>query len=204
MALTCSRVLAAVLATLQYARAEDAALRGAAQAARALAEQAASQAFAKHGGNPCDDEADGWQCHDDAVTLCQGGRTVNYTFCEVYQDCKEGVRGLGSASCEEDACEDKADGFHCHDDYVVECRGRKTVNFSACAFYQECKSDWSHEVSASCQEDVCDDKPDGFYCKDDHVVECRNLLTVSATACGLGQECHDQDWPTPTAACRAD
>jgi len=166
-----------------------------------LTQRASGVEFAKHDGNPCDDEDDGWQCHDDAVVQCSGGATISHQFCEFYQDCQESV---SSASCVEDACKDKADGFYCEDDHIVHCKGLKTVNTTACAFYQECKRDVANALNAHCREDTCVGKMDGQYCEDDHVVECQGQLTVHTSACGFNQECHDQDYPTPTASCYDD
>jgi len=158
----------------------------------------------EHVGNPCKRKPDGWRCEHDVVVQCVGGRTLSHKACSFFEECKKGRHGFGSASCEEDACEDKADGFHCKDDSVVLCAGLKTVNVTKCHFYEDCERDRLQLNMASCVEDVCKRKADGMYCEDDHVVECRGLRTVSATKCGVTEECKKHALGRNMAACVED
>mmetsp|Transcript_66892 Transcript_66892/g.193274 ORF Transcript_66892/g.193274 Transcript_66892/m.193274 type:complete len:301 (+) Transcript_66892:81-983(+) len=169
-----------------------------------LAERALSADAQEHRGNPCKRKPDGWRCAHDVVVECSGGRTVSNETCAFYQDCKEGWHGPGTASCEEDACKRKADGFHCSDDHVVQCSGLVTVNYTACAFHQECERDRLQLNMAACVEDICERKADGFYCEDDHVVECRGQVTVNATKCGITEECKKHALGRYVAACVED
>jgi len=177
-------------------------LRGAIGDAQALADRALAGEEEHHHGNLCEGKPNGWRCKDDHAVQCEGGRTVTHSKCAFYEECKEGMDGPGTASCQEDACEDKADGFHCKDDHVVKCAGLKTVNYTQCPFYQECKRDMTQLNMASCQEDVCDDEADGSYCKDDHVVQCQSASTVKVTACTHLQDCKKHAMGMHAAACQ--
>mmetsp|Transcript_101417 Transcript_101417/g.293337 ORF Transcript_101417/g.293337 Transcript_101417/m.293337 type:complete len:309 (-) Transcript_101417:236-1162(-) len=135
-----------------------------------------------HMGNLCDDEHDGSKCHDGGVLVCQGKQTTSYTKCKATEECEHGA-------CQEEACKSKADGFHCSSDQVVECRAARTAGVTVCSFYEECKKDPLQSNMASCQEDVCQHKPDGSYCKDDHVVECSGGRTKDTSKCAISQKC---------------
>eukprot|EP00429_Kryptoperidinium_foliaceum_P092428 CAMPEP_0176202548 /NCGR_PEP_ID=MMETSP0121_2-20121125/10127_1 /TAXON_ID=160619 /ORGANISM="Kryptoperidinium foliaceum, Strain CCMP 1326" /LENGTH=264 /DNA_ID=CAMNT_0017541437 /DNA_START=80 /DNA_END=870 /DNA_ORIENTATION=- len=169
-----------------------------------LRERALLADLEEHIGNPCKRRPDGERCYDDIVIMCSGGQVASNETCSWFEECKEGRLGFGSASCEEDACEDKADGFHCKDDRVVQCLGLKTVNFTECPFYQECERDRLQLNMASCVEDVCERKADGMYCEDDHVVQCQGLRTVNVTKCGLTEECQKHARGRNMAACVED
>jgi len=140
-----------------------------------------------HTGNICDDEDDGQQCHDNGVAMCHREYTRSYTKCAFYEECV-GLKPSG-AVCREDACAYKADGWHCHEGHVVECRMSVTVNVTSCAFYEDCEKDPLVPNAASCRGYVCEHKPNGTHCKDDHVLTCEGGLTVSATKCGVSERC---------------
>merc|ERR1712127_643472 len=61
---------------------------------------------------------------------------------------------------------------------VVQCKGGRSVSFSKCPFFQECKKSHSEVHTAACQEDACDDKADGWRCKHDHLVRCASQQTT--------------------------
>lgn len=134
-----------------------------------------------HTGNICDDEDDGQQCHDNGVAMCHREYTRSYTKCAFYEECV-GLKPSG-AVCREDACAYKADGWHCHEGHVVECRMSVTVNVTSCAFYEDCEKDPLVPNAASCRGYVCEHKPNGTHCKDDHVLTCEGGL---AWGCGRG------------------
>jgi len=197
----------AVAVVAIVADAELAALRGTqgdTPDVAALGMRALSGEDAHHEGNKCEGKVDGWRCKGDYAVQCRGGRTVSHEKCAFHQECDEGLEaGLATASCKEDACEDKVDGLHCKGDHVVQCAGLRTVNFTKCAFYQECKRDRG-QLNARCAEDVCDDEVDGSHCKDGHVVQCQGKVTVKATKCAITEECKSHALGVNAAACQED
>jgi len=171
----------------------------------ALTVQALSGQEVHHHGNMCEGKLDGWRCKKDHALHCQGGRTVSHEKCAFHQECREGAEGgLATASCQEDACQDKADGQHCKHDHVVQCAGSRTVSFTKCDVHQKCKRDKEQLNAAWCAEDVCDDEVDGSYCKHGHVVQCQNRVTVKATKCAITEECRKSALGMNVATCQED
>eukprot|EP00440_Ansanella_granifera_P025073 gb/GFBE01027233.1/.p1 GENE.gb/GFBE01027233.1/~~gb/GFBE01027233.1/.p1 ORF type:complete len:268 (+),score=92.86 gb/GFBE01027233.1/:1-804(+) len=152
----------------------------------------------------CDDKVDGSYCKGDRVVHCQGQKTVKFDTCAFYEDCQKHGGGLGVASCTEDSCDEKADGFYCEDDHVIQCQGQATVNFTECAFYQDCDKNGGGLGVAACVEDACDDKADGSYCEDDRIVECQGQKTVNFTECPARQECKKHGGGYRVPACVPD
>jgi len=135
-----------------------------------------------HIGNHCEGERDSSKCHEGGVLVCQGGQTMSYTKCQATEECDHGT-------CREDVCDSKPDGRHCSSDRVVTCNASQAVSVEECSFYQECKRDPLRANMASCQEHVCEEKVDGSYCKDGHVVSCTGGKTTDTFECSISQKC---------------